>query len=59
VELGQLVPHPKHRPLLQVWPLAQANAAPQPPQLLTSVCTSTQLPPHGVGVVEGHPEPHA
>jgi hypothetical protein len=32
-----------------------AHARPQPPQLLTSVCGSTHIPPQRVGVAPEHP----
>jgi hypothetical protein len=33
-------------PLWHVLPPPHANAAPHPPQLLLSLCSSTQAPPH-------------
>ena len=42
-----LEPVQAHLPLTQDWPPVHANAAPQPPQLPGSCCSSTQPPAHG------------
>jgi hypothetical protein len=55
-ETGQLVPQPKQCPLAHVWALA--HALPQPPQLPTSDCSSTQVLPQRVGAASGQPEAH-
>jgi len=41
----------RHMPVWQLWPIGQT--VPQAPQLLASVCVSTQLPAHEVWV-PGH-----
>jgi len=45
---GQVEALQTQAPLLQVWPVAQA--LPQPPQFLESLCSSTQAVPHAESV---------